>query len=87
MGNVDDREIPGSFGYDFDVRVPLLNNYTYTILRIDYDIDLYPVRVRAERPPTDTSCDDEEEFVNAIAAILSSEEIKSVVAKLVSQAT
>jgi hypothetical protein len=88
VGVVGEREEYGdNFGYDLDVTVPTLNNYSYTVLTIRHSLDLYPVAIAARRPPKDLTCDNEQDFERALEAILGSAEVKDVLARLRSQAT
>ena len=43
----DDR---AKFRYDFDVLVPALNNYRYTILSVYYPLELYPLDAENLQP-------------------------------------
>jgi len=88
VGVVSEREeYGGYFGYDLDVKVPTLNNYVYTVLTIRHSVDLYPVEIRAQRPPIQASCDNETDFERALESILGSTEVRNVLARLRSQAT
>ncbi len=87
VGKVDDQSANASSGfrYDLDVRVPALNNYSVTILRIFHDVDLYPVSLIASRPSKNVSCANEAEFEKAIESVLSSSEVKALLSRLLSQ--
>jgi len=87
VGKVEVRNIVSSdFCYDLDVLVPALNNYTYTILTISHSVNLYPVRVHAGAKGISSRCENEEEFEETVAQILSSKEVKRILSRLLSQA-
>lgn len=87
VGEVEGGKLGRDFQYDLNVRVPSLNNYTYTILAIAHSLELYPVRVTSQRPPESINCLDQASFEGAIESILSSQEVKLVLSRLVSQAS
>jgi len=73
------------FRYELYIQVPALNHYLVTILWIEHDIELYPVRLGASRPETDVTCANEEQLVKAVGSVLSSPEVKSIRSHLMSQ--
>jgi hypothetical protein len=75
----------GRFRYRLAVKVPSLNNYQIDILWIEHAIELYPVRLVAERTKVDVSCADEAEFEEAVGSVLSSSEITTLLSRLMSQ--
>ncbi len=87
VGNVDAHKATRAFAYSLNVKVPTLNNYIYTILRIAHEATLYPVRVTADSPSELNECEDEEEFETAIESILGSEEVQLILSRLLSQAS
>jgi len=85
-GVVEDRiGVLADFAYDLEVRVPSLNNYAYTILSVAHPMELYPLELSAQRPPTRLSCHDDKEFEAALARVLGSSEIRHVLSRLRSQ--
>jgi hypothetical protein len=88
VGNVESQS--GSttrlFIHDFDVTVPTLNNYSYTLLRIRHGVAMYPVRVEASDPSTSKDCPNEEEFISTVGSILSSSAVRFILSRLRSQA-
>ena len=85
VGEVKDESLFGGFKYSLEVIVPALNRYSYTILTVDYPVDVYPVTLKASRPVVWDQCGNEEELVTGIEKILSSREIRSALATLKSQ--
>jgi|SRR5277367_1544546 len=82
------RDVAAStFHYELYIQVPALNHYLVTILRIDHDIELYPVRLTASRPTTDVYCASESEFERAVESVLSSREVTTMLSRLKSQVT
>src|SRR5262245_22267290 len=66
------------FLHTLDIVVPALNDYSYTVAQISHDIDLYPVTVASQSKKAE--CQDEEEFIDALAAVLTSSKTKTVIA-------
>jgi hypothetical protein len=87
VGSVSDEIYPGRFRYYLVVEVPALNSYRVTIFSAEHDVDLYPVRIKAERAKIDVACHDETEFENVVGAVLSSPEVKTMLSRLLSQLT
>ena len=86
VGNVGEIDVRGDFRYDFDVIVPSVNNYTLTLLSIQYGLQLYPVRVSGRAIRVTETCDDEKEFEAVLTKVLSSKEVKLILSRLLSQA-
>jgi hypothetical protein len=87
VGGVSDEIYPGRFRYYLVVEVPALNSYRVTVLTAEHDVDLYPVRIKADRAKIDVSCHDETEFENVVGSVLSSLEVKAMLSRLLSQLT
>ncbi len=87
VGQVSNNNISDGFSYDLEVRVPCLNNYSYTILTVQHKIDLYPVSIVTNGGGRYTHCASEEQFISALTNILSSKEVKLVLSRLLSQAS
>jgi hypothetical protein len=86
VGAVDEVRASGSpFRYSLTVEVPSLNNYRITVLWIEHEIELYPVRLVASRTKTDAFCANETEFEKAVGSVLSSSEITTLLSRLMSQ--
>jgi hypothetical protein len=70
------------------IQVPSLNNYTYSVVKIQYPIpQLYPVLVTSLASAEDRECDcaNEAEFENFLGKILSSSDVKRVISTLLAQ--
>jgi hypothetical protein len=68
------------------IKAPSLNNYTYSVVKIQYPIKLYPVLVKSLVVENfQSECSSEEEFENALGQILSSQEVKQVISALLAQ--
>lgn len=89
VGDVKDVSAPltKEFVYDFNIVVPALNNYIYTVLRIEHEIDFYPLMLRCGDFDNGEICGNEQAFCGAVEAILSSTELKRIISRLVSQAS
>ena len=79
IGEVDETSGASQFRYALEIRVPDLNDYVYTVLTVNHDVELYPVTVSADKPNVYEKCDDEKEFLGVIEAILSSKDVRRVV--------
>jgi len=83
------------FAYEFQINVPALDNYTYRLFIIRYDVDLYPVRFAslddaiAEEMGVSReqglSASDAEEFTEILARIFGSQRTRHVVHAILSQ--
>ena len=70
------------------IKAPSLNNYTYSVVKVQYPITEqgYPVLVNSLVDENwQRHCASEEEFQNALREILSSEQVKKVISALLSQ--
>ena len=86
VGDVRESEIRGEFLIYLEIKVPALNNYTYTVMSVRHSIDMYPARVNAEKPNVSQVCDNEEDFTGVVETVLSSDEMKTIVSRLLAQA-
>ena len=64
-----------------------IDNYTYDLLLILYPLEMYPVKVHSFAHGKSYMCDTEEEFIEKLGEILSSEEVMKTISALVSQST
>jgi len=62
-----------------------LDNYTYDLLFIEYPLEMYPVVIHSLPDLKSYTCNTEEEFVEKLGRILSSEEVMKTIAALLSQ--
>jgi len=76
--------IYGEFSFDLELVAPALNNYTYTILRMYSSLNMYPLEINAYGIGN-YKCENEDQFVDAIRAILSSPKVHGVITSLVAQ--
>lgn len=73
----------GTFNHGLKLRAPTLNNYTASILDIGYEIGFYPVHmISLVGDGNLMSCDDEEEFLQALGEILASPETHKLIKSL-----
>lgn len=88
VGHVSESEYGGgNFSVTLEIQVPAINNYTYEVLNVRHNIDVYPAEVNATRPFLQQRAEDEGEFIRLVEEILSSNEMRQVVSRLLSQAT
>ena len=72
----------GEFNYTLNIVAPAMG-YSYSVLRIFHDINLYPVTVVFRAEPI--TCHDEQSFIDALGSCLRSEETVKVIQALLSQ--
>jgi hypothetical protein len=83
-GHVDD--ITGGsreFRYIFKIMAPTLDNYSYELFRVRHGVLRYPVRIEGQLQ--DTELKTEQEFVDALKHVLSSDETIRVISALLAQ--
>lgn len=85
QGYVDDRSRGEKFRINLGIEVPALNNYRYLILEVNYGIAFYPLEVESNIADNCYECASEEDFVDVLKQILSSDDVKNVVRGLISQ--
>ena len=90
ISQVEDRE-PKEFSATLSIIAPALDGYVFRIMQVNYNLELYPVEVVAlashfflSRDST-VSCDNEQEFVEALGNILSSDSVRQAIGRLLAQ--
>jgi hypothetical protein len=83
VGEVKRFSIEEGFAANLRVRVPTLGGYAYSILRVNYPPDLYPLNIMnlTNQSPA-KSCGSEEEFEVTLGKVLSSESVQRVISAL-----
>ena len=87
---------PVTFNYSFVLIAPALGNYTFSLINFDHPVELYPVKVivdeemKASLPelfPKERTvmARDEEEFLEIVSRIFSSERTRKIIRGLLSQ--
>lgn len=66
------------------IKVPTLNNYTISLLKVTYPVELYPAGIFSLVEQTERFCADEEAFEQGIGEILSSQKVRRIVSALLS---
>lgn len=69
---------------DFDIIVPTLDDYTYTLLTVEYPVLMYPVQVTSARSMPKLAT--EQEFKDWLRSFFASDETRRIVGALLSQA-
>jgi len=70
----------------FAIVAPALNNYTFVLLQVVHDIELYPANLKSiVESLTFPTCTNEDEFLNGLSTIFQSEKTKRVIAGLLAQ--
>ena len=73
--------------HELSIVVPRIKNYTVAVVRVDHPAEMYPARIYdllADKYAS-KECRDEEEFEQALKAILQSERIRKVISALLTQ--
>lgn len=73
----------GEFVHYFNLIVPALEDYRYELFRVRHGVDFYPLKVFDNAGSQDLAT--EEEFVNWLKALLSSDRTKKIISSLVAQ--
>ena len=83
VGEVSQNRSIGRDGFCHTLYIvtPSLNNYRYELLTINYEIELYPLRLK-KADKESVSCADEDEFKKELEKIFKSQETQNVISKL-----
>ena len=87
VGKSETKGNKPSFSSALLVEAKRIDNYTYNLLLINYPLEMYPVKVYSFAHNKSYMCDTEEEFIEKLGEILSSEEVMKTISALVSQST
>jgi len=66
---------------------PRINYYRYTLLTVRHSLDPYPNKITDHVNSKEYECEDEEQFLSALKTIVSSPEVRHVIAMLISQSS
>ena len=69
----------GRISIDFDIYVPSLDSYRYSLLRVTHRLGIYPLTLRDFTNNKDYKCEDEEQFKQALRETLSSPAVREVI--------
>lgn len=72
-----------------NITAPALDNYSFTLLRVDHGIYLFPINVRYQLSPALglAKCDDIESFIKALQDAFQHEATKKIISALIAQST
>ena len=85
---------PSPFAYEFTLHAPVLDNYSYRLFAVGYDVDLYPVRFLLDGAVADElglekrdslSANDEEIFIRTLSRIFATQKTRNVIHAILSQ--
>lgn len=89
---VEARVYPGQsryseypFVYYFELVAPALENYRYRLFEISHGVEFYPVRIGFEGFDGYSDAKSENEFMEELANIFSSERTKRIISSLIAQ--
>ena len=69
----------GRITIDFDIIVPSLSSYRYSLLKVMHDLEIYPLTLYGLANKTDYKCHNEEEFKDSLKEVLSSGQVRTVI--------
>ena len=78
------NKLKNYFENTLSIKVPSLNSYTYSVLRVEYSMGMYPLTVQnfMSIEPKIEKCETQEDFENCLEKILSSPEMKRIISSL-----
>jgi len=85
IGGSREKEGRPAFSSMLLINAKRLDNYTYNLLLIEYPLEMYPLKMHSFPSGKSYTCGNEEEFVEDLGRILSSEEVMRTITALVSQ--
>ncbi len=71
--------------YNFAITAPAINNHKFAILTLQYSITIYPLTLTDHTTHVQRQCLNEEAFTSTLNGILSSTQVKRVIAALLIQ--
>lgn len=83
-GRVENSTRGREFRYVFKIVAPTLDNYSYELFRVRHGVLLYPAWIQGPQLQ-DTELKSEQEFVDALKQVLSSDETMRVISALLAQ--
>jgi len=69
----------GRISIDFDIYVPSLGSYRYSLLKVTHGLGIYPLILRDLANNKNYKCEDEEQFKQALRETLSSPVAREVI--------
>lgn len=85
LGRVRREVTEETFSMYLYIVAPALNNYSYRVLGVDHQIELYPLEVFDFATGDEFDCQDESAFKAQLKEILSSDSVRKVVIGLLAQ--
>jgi hypothetical protein len=85
QGEVDVDPLGTSFVITLNVLAPALGRHRYALLRVQHDLNLYPLEVKDNIQNASHTCESEEGFLSVLEKILSSAEVRKILGTLISQ--
>ena len=75
----------GGFIVTLNIVAPTLNEYSREVLRVTHPLTFYPMTVDSDFTDHTIECDKEDDFINELGTILSSEEVRNIIQSLIAQ--
>jgi hypothetical protein len=83
VGEIIQKQTGINFIYDLSIVAPTLNNYVYKLLTVVHGIGFYPARIIDQQSQgVQKKCSNEEEYKQGLREILSSNNNRAVISKL-----
>ncbi|NEQ97621.1 MAG: hypothetical protein F6K30_13025 [Cyanothece sp. SIO2G6] len=76
-----------NFSVMLRIKVPSLQNYIFGVLKIEYPIDLYPLKIvnHTLNELVSVTCNNDKEYEHELGTILRSDRVKQVISALLSE--
>ncbi|HTY88633.1 MAG TPA: hypothetical protein VMB80_14290 [Candidatus Acidoferrum sp.] len=71
--------------YTFSITAPAINNHKFAILTLQYSLTIYPLALTDHTTQVQRQCLNEENFTSTLKSILSSTQVRRVIAALLIQ--
>jgi len=85
VGVVETKQWGVDFRSDLIVEVPYMNNYRYSLLYVEYPLEMYPLHIYDLINKREKECASQEQFIDSLREILSSPAVHKVLATLKAQ--
>ena len=86
IGSIEQEAAPNNeLVYNFAITAPAINNHKFTILTVHYAITIYPLTLTDRTTQVQRQCLNEDVFASTLKGILSSLQVRRVIAALLIQ--
>ena len=82
---VETGKTDGDVTVTLAIVAPALNRYSYTVLRVNHGVEIYPLTLSDIANNQSYRCDTEEKFLGSLETVLTSTKVRKILRSLVSQ--